>query len=63
MLQIRCLYEGIHVDDILENWEHILPAKMNEWKLDRSEVRKRANLPNQPKHTMLPFGLNSLLSS
>lgn len=38
VVQIRCLFEGMSVEDMLTNWEHILPAKMSEWSLDRSKL-------------------------
>lgn len=39
IIQIRCLLEGVSVDEMLNTWEHMLPAKMAEWKLQRAEVR------------------------
>lgn len=38
IVQVRCLFEGMEVDDMLNNWEHILPGKMAEWKLDRPKM-------------------------
>lgn len=38
IVQIRCLYEGMAVEEMLEGWDHILPAKMKEWSLDRAEM-------------------------
>mmetsp|Transcript_24172 Transcript_24172/g.52804 ORF Transcript_24172/g.52804 Transcript_24172/m.52804 type:complete len:294 (+) Transcript_24172:56-937(+) len=38
IVQIRCLYEGMSVDEMLGGWEHILPAKMKEWSLQRGEL-------------------------
>eukprot|EP00878_Enallax_costatus_P030946 GHUV01033766.1.p1 GENE.GHUV01033766.1~~GHUV01033766.1.p1 ORF type:complete len:213 (+),score=60.36 GHUV01033766.1:674-1312(+) len=38
VVQIRCLYEGVTVDDMLQSWHDILPAKMREWSLDRSKL-------------------------
>lgn len=38
IVQIRCLYEGTSVEDMLANWATMLPAKMDEWKLDRAEM-------------------------
>ncbi|KAG1667581.1 hypothetical protein FOA52_014662 [Chlamydomonas sp. UWO 241] len=37
VVQIRALYEGVTVEDMLTNWGTILPAKMEEWGLDRTE--------------------------
>ena len=39
IVQIRCLLEGITPEEILGDWQAILPSKMKEWKLDRKEVR------------------------
>eukprot|EP00879_Flechtneria_rotunda_P032260 GHRR01035436.1.p1 GENE.GHRR01035436.1~~GHRR01035436.1.p1 ORF type:complete len:159 (+),score=49.21 GHRR01035436.1:393-869(+) len=39
VVQIRCLYEGTSVDEMLQSWHVLLPKKMDEWQLDRSEVR------------------------
>ena len=38
IVQIRCLFEGIAVEEMLLGWEKMLPEKMEAWKLDRSEV-------------------------
>jgi hypothetical protein len=38
VVQIRCLYEGVTVDEMLEGWEKMLPHKMEEWKLQRDKV-------------------------
>jgi len=38
IVQIRCLYEGVTVQDMLDNWHDMLPAKMKEWGLDRQKV-------------------------
>ncbi|KAG2445183.1 hypothetical protein HYH02_008651 [Chlamydomonas schloesseri] len=38
IIQIRALYEGVHVDDMLGSWEHMLPAKMAEWGLQRADM-------------------------
>lgn len=38
IVQIRCLYEGVTVQDMLDNWHSMLPAKMQEWSLDRQQV-------------------------
>lgn len=40
-MQIRCLYEGVGVDEMLNGWDHLLPTAMNKWKLDRSKVGVR----------------------
>lgn len=40
IVQIRALYEGVSVDDMLSSWEHLLPAKMAEWGLQRGDVRE-----------------------
>eukprot|EP00775_Hariotina_reticulata_P011464 gene11464-11610_t len=39
IVQIRCLYEGVTVEDMLENWHYMLPSRMQEWGLDRGSVR------------------------
>lgn len=39
IVQIRCLYEGITVQDMLDTWHKMLPKKMKEWGLDRQQVR------------------------
>eukprot|EP00879_Flechtneria_rotunda_P021016 GHRR01022138.1.p1 GENE.GHRR01022138.1~~GHRR01022138.1.p1 ORF type:complete len:258 (+),score=81.19 GHRR01022138.1:393-1166(+) len=38
VVQIRCLYEGTSVDEMLQSWHVLLPKKMDEWQLDRSEL-------------------------
>lgn len=38
IVQIRCLYEGITVDEMLDSWHDLLPVTMQQWKLDRHEV-------------------------
>eukprot|EP00882_Tetradesmus_deserticola_P010232 GHRQ01010810.1.p1 GENE.GHRQ01010810.1~~GHRQ01010810.1.p1 ORF type:complete len:302 (+),score=126.20 GHRQ01010810.1:460-1365(+) len=38
VVQVRCLYEGVTVQQMLESWHDILPAKMKEWSLDRSKL-------------------------
>lgn len=38
IVQIRCLYEGVTVDDMLSSWHDMLPQKMQEWGLDRGQV-------------------------
>lgn len=40
IVQIRCLYEGITVQDMLDTWHKMLPKKMKEWGLDRQQVRE-----------------------
>lgn len=35
IVQIRCLLEGINVEDMLENWSTMLPEYMQKWQLDR----------------------------
>ena len=42
-MQIRCLLEGVGVDDMLENWDTLLPDYMQRWELDRAEVRPGAS--------------------
>lgn len=37
-MQVRCLLEGVRVDDMLENWHDMLPKYMLKWGLDRGEV-------------------------
>lgn len=40
IVQIRCLYEGVAVDDMLATWHsNMLPSYMKKWELDRDEVR------------------------
>lgn len=41
IVQIRCLLEGVTVEDMLDNWHSILPEYMKTWNLDRNEVRKK----------------------
>lgn len=38
IVQVRCLLEGVNVDDMLENWGTILQDYMKKWELDRSEL-------------------------
>ena len=38
IVQVRCLLEGESVDKILNEWHELLPAYMDKWKLDRSQV-------------------------
>lgn len=38
IVQIRCLYEGVAVQDMLDTWHKMLPAKMKQWGLDRQAV-------------------------
>jgi hypothetical protein len=38
VVQIRCLYEGVTVEQMLASWHDMLPAKMKEWGLQRGEV-------------------------
>ncbi|WIA23028.1 hypothetical protein OEZ86_009943 [Tetradesmus obliquus] len=38
VVQIRCLYEGVTVEQMLAGWHDMLPAKMKEWGLQRSEL-------------------------
>lgn len=40
IVQIRCLLEGMEVDEMLEGWSTILPAKMKEWQLERQPLVK-----------------------
>lgn len=39
IVQIRCLLEGVEVDDMLNNWSKMLPEYMEKWNLDRAEVK------------------------
>ena len=39
-MQIRCLLEGIEVEEMLENWGDLLSHYMGKWGLSRTEVRK-----------------------
>lgn len=38
-MQIRCLLEGVSVEEMLERWHDLLPEYMQRWQLDRGEVR------------------------
>ncbi|KAL6764717.1 hypothetical protein V8C86DRAFT_2468849 [Haematococcus lacustris] len=38
VIMIRCLYEGTSCEDMLANWDQMLPQRMKEWKCDRSEL-------------------------
>ncbi|GIM02068.1 hypothetical protein Vretimale_6800 [Volvox reticuliferus] len=38
IVQIRCLYEGVSVDEMLASWETMLPARMAQWGLNRAEM-------------------------
>ncbi len=38
IIQIRCLYEGVTVEDMLANWGTMLPSCMQKWGLERNEV-------------------------
>ena len=40
LVQVRCLLEGYSEDDILREWHSILPECMQQWHLDRQEVRR-----------------------
>jgi phosphoglycolate phosphatase-like HAD superfamily hydrolase len=40
IVQIRCLLEGMEVDEMLEGWHQILPAMMKKWQLDRQALVK-----------------------
>jgi hypothetical protein len=37
-VQVRCLLEGVPVDDILADWHGLLQEYMQRWQLDRSKV-------------------------
>jgi hypothetical protein len=37
-VQVRCLLEGVPVDDILADWHGLLQHYMQTWQLDRSKV-------------------------
>jgi len=40
IVQIRCLYEGVGVDEMLATWHStMLPSYMQKWQLDRNKVR------------------------
>ena len=38
VVQVRCLLEGVPVEDILADWHGLLAHYMQQWQLDRSEV-------------------------
>lgn len=38
IVQIRCLLEGVSVEEMLEDWSRLLPVHMEKWSLDRAEV-------------------------
>ncbi|PNH07152.1 hypothetical protein TSOC_006401 [Tetrabaena socialis] len=38
VVQIRCLLEGVTVEEMLGDWENILSASMSKWALDRSKL-------------------------
>ena len=38
LVQVRCLVEGVAPDAMLEGWPAMLAARMEEWKLDRTDV-------------------------
>ncbi len=38
VVQVRCLLEGVAVDDILADWYTLLGRYMERWGLDRGEV-------------------------
>lgn len=38
LIQVRCLLEGVHPNDILQSWHTILPEYMDKWKQSRKEV-------------------------
>lgn len=38
IVQIRCLLEGVTVEDMLQHWHEMLPQHMEKWQLDRQEV-------------------------
>lgn len=38
LIQVRCLLEGVHPNDILQSWHTILPEYMDKWKQNRKEV-------------------------
>lgn len=38
IVQIRCLYDGVSVEEMLEGWDRVLPETMKKWELDRSKV-------------------------
>ncbi len=39
-MQIRCLYEGVTVQDMLAHWDTLLPEYMAKWGLKRADVSK-----------------------
>lgn len=38
LVQVRCLLEGVDPQDMLNSWHTMLPACMQKWGLQRSEV-------------------------
>lgn len=38
IVQIRCLYEGVTVEDMLTHWDTLLPEYMAKWGLKRPDV-------------------------
>jgi len=38
VVQIRCLYEGMGVQEMLDGWSSILPAHMKTWELERAKL-------------------------
>jgi hypothetical protein len=38
IVQVRALLEGVSVNEMLDHWCEILPAKMTEWRLERGEL-------------------------
>lgn len=38
IVQIRCLLEGVGVEEMLADWGRLLPVHMEKWGLDRAEV-------------------------
>eukprot|EP01026_Neomeris_dumetosa_P022933 TRINITY_DN19771_c1_g1_i1.p1 TRINITY_DN19771_c1_g1~~TRINITY_DN19771_c1_g1_i1.p1 ORF type:complete len:273 (-),score=64.72 TRINITY_DN19771_c1_g1_i1:261-1079(-) len=38
MVQLRCLLEGVSSEQMLEEWRQMLPVKMEQWGLERSEL-------------------------
>lgn len=38
VVQVRCLYEGVSVEDMLSSWGELLPVCMQRWGLQRDEV-------------------------
>ena len=38
LVQVRCLLDGTDPQDMLANWHELLPACMQRWGLQRSEV-------------------------